>query len=448
MKPKFAKGTGIRRRRGEQGQTILLVAVSMVALLSMAALAIDVVSLYVAKSEIQLAADAAALAGAKAIVDSGVTTVLSTDPGYTDAKANALSMANAAVGAIALQANPVAGAEPNPPTVTIVFQDPTGNNLPNDALVTVTLQRPNLPAFFSRLFGSQALSTTATATAEAYNPANISPATPIADQCVKPWLMPNCDPNNITAACQPLIDSSTGQVQDRIGLPFYLSADCSGGQAACLLKDSTPTYLGNQTMEYVPAQIGTTTIVSACASDQYQDSIAGCDPTPYTCGGAATVNWSPIDNPEFNGMSGDTGQGTSCLISAGDQISYAGPNWYDAPPQVRAGSGPLAGQLVTTSNSIVTIPIFAPFALPQSPAPVTIVGFLQAFVQSVGQNPHYSPTDTEHQADVNAVVMNIVGCSETSNGSPPITGGNGSAFNNVVSAGGNSTIPVRLITPP
>ena len=55
-----------RQRRQERGQTILLVAISLVSLLAMAALAIDVVTLYVASSQIQRAADAAALAGAKA----------------------------------------------------------------------------------------------------------------------------------------------------------------------------------------------------------------------------------------------------------------------------------------------------------------------------------------------------------------------------------------------
>ncbi len=63
----------LHRRSGERGQTIILVAVSLVSLLAMAALAIDVVTLYVARSEMQRAADAAALAGAKAFVDSGVT---------------------------------------------------------------------------------------------------------------------------------------------------------------------------------------------------------------------------------------------------------------------------------------------------------------------------------------------------------------------------------------
>ena len=64
-----------RSRSGERGQTIVLVALSIVSLLAMGALAIDVVTLYIARSEIQRAADAAALAGAKAFVDSGSTSV-------------------------------------------------------------------------------------------------------------------------------------------------------------------------------------------------------------------------------------------------------------------------------------------------------------------------------------------------------------------------------------
>src|SRR5450432_4908903 len=58
----------------ERGQTIAIVAAAMMGVLIMAALAIDLTTLYVAHGEIQRAADAAALAGAKAFVDSGVTT--------------------------------------------------------------------------------------------------------------------------------------------------------------------------------------------------------------------------------------------------------------------------------------------------------------------------------------------------------------------------------------
>jgi len=51
-----------------------MVAVSLFALIGIAALAIDLTTLYVARGEMQRAADAAALAGAKAFVESETTT--------------------------------------------------------------------------------------------------------------------------------------------------------------------------------------------------------------------------------------------------------------------------------------------------------------------------------------------------------------------------------------
>ena len=52
---------------------MVLVAVAMVAIIAMAALSIDVITLYLAKEEAQRAADAAALAGAQVISLSGLT---------------------------------------------------------------------------------------------------------------------------------------------------------------------------------------------------------------------------------------------------------------------------------------------------------------------------------------------------------------------------------------
>src|SRR5437764_876376 len=57
----------------ERGQTIVIVAASMVSLIALFALGIDVTTLYTARKEAQRAADAAALAGAKAFVSSGYT---------------------------------------------------------------------------------------------------------------------------------------------------------------------------------------------------------------------------------------------------------------------------------------------------------------------------------------------------------------------------------------
>ena len=60
-------------RNNERGVTMLLVVVAMLSMLGVIALAIDVITLYSARSETQRAADAAAIAAAKMLVDMGVT---------------------------------------------------------------------------------------------------------------------------------------------------------------------------------------------------------------------------------------------------------------------------------------------------------------------------------------------------------------------------------------
>src|SRR6266478_4049525 len=128
------------RRPRERGQTIVLVAVSMVSLLAMAALAIDLTTLYVAHGEIQRAADAAALAGAKAFVDSGVTTSPSNGALQTLAQTLAVDFASGAVGH-----NNVAGSPAQFINGTPQVNLNTGNlSAAGNPTVTVTLQRTGL----------------------------------------------------------------------------------------------------------------------------------------------------------------------------------------------------------------------------------------------------------------------------------------------------------------
>jgi hypothetical protein len=65
------KGGG--RLRKESGVTLLMVAVGMFALLSMAILSLGVVNVYMSSTQAQKTADAAALAGAEALASSGTT---------------------------------------------------------------------------------------------------------------------------------------------------------------------------------------------------------------------------------------------------------------------------------------------------------------------------------------------------------------------------------------
>src|ERR1700690_368353 len=57
----------------QQGITMVLVALAMIAIIAMAALSIDVVTLYLAREEAQRSADAAALAAARVLSISGIT---------------------------------------------------------------------------------------------------------------------------------------------------------------------------------------------------------------------------------------------------------------------------------------------------------------------------------------------------------------------------------------
>ena len=207
-----------RQRHHEQGQTIILVAISLVSLLAMAALAIDVVTLYVARTEIQRAADAAALAAAKAIADSGVTTLQISPPdsNLTAARSLAQTMATTAVTSLlsAPAINLVAG---NAPTLNTLTPIPIDWSRQGNPHVTISLKASNLPTFFSKIWGGSAASVTATATAEAYNPANLPNATitsitPIAPTSVKPWLVANVNPVD----SKPFVDPSTWVVDSSI----------------------------------------------------------------------------------------------------------------------------------------------------------------------------------------------------------------------------------------
>jgi hypothetical protein len=454
-------GTGAKRRR-ERGQTILLVAISIVSLLAMAALAIDVVTLYVASTEIQRAADAAALVGAKAMVDSGVTTLQPSDGDVVQGETLAQDMAISAVSAVVQAAvNKVAGGSPVLVGGVPTFSWAEGNGNPH---ITVTLQQANLPTFFAKVWGSKSAIASASATAEAYNPANQNPFTPIQTSCVKPWLIGNSDPNN---GGTPFVARTTGLVETPatsiLGKQFWLSSDCKGNGDDCtaLIVDppGNSNFSGSNFDYFVPAAVNPNPGKDICPSSTAapcgggndfladKQAIECCNVTSYTCGGNLSnpPNRTTTLNPAFPGdATSDLALGTECLIHASAEQSGQGQDSLDwttapfpnGPPQITAGSGPKKNSFVSTSSSIVTIPILdtqpgVPL-VGTPPYPVTVVGFLQAFVNSVDDLGVAG-----HHGDVNITVLNVIGCSQTPNGNAPAIGGNGA-----------SPIPVRLITPP
>jgi Putative Flp pilus-assembly TadE/G-like len=434
------------RRKQERGQTIVLVAISLVSLLAMAALAIDVVTLYAARSETQRAADAAALAAAKAVADSGFTTLPTGDPNYAAAQILAQTMATNAINAI-LTANPlinqVSGTTPAlVGTPTITSSSIPANSNPQ---ITVTLQVTTLPTFFARIWGNQTATVTASSTAEAYNPANVQNFTPIAPKGVKPWFVANIDPT--TAALTPFITPATGAIeQGVIGETFNLTADCKGGAGCALRTNHNPpkaTYsTTNPQVDYVPAQVTLNAndicpSVASCTENptypDYQYSIQCYDVNPYPCGGSVNnATWDNAVNPR--GAGGPSALGAECLIHAasGQDLLQGLGTWPTVPFTFKAQSGPQNTYVVTTSSSLVTVPIIDPKTFQHDAAfGVTVIGFMQAFINQVQDG-----TGGTDPGDINVTVLNIAACSSTPNGANPVVGQS------------TSPIPVRLINSP
>ena len=429
------------RPRSQRGQTLMLVAIAMVSLLAITALAVDLVSLYAARGEIQRAADAAALAGAKAFVDASVTT----DPNRPQLQPIAQTMAQAYASAAAAQ-NLVSGGAPQfsaPPTFDFT-------TYPGNPRIYVTLERTGLPLFFARIWGGQFASVRATAIAEAYNPAysqsNTNSFVPTAPKCVKPFLVPNND--SAPGTTSPIyVDPGSGAPEPSalklIGGPLALVSACTNGGPGCTLlnRQKAPRkgqYLALQvrwTHQYCPAL--SSPGCSAATSD-FQQSIQCCDGFPWNfaqCGNSATpAAWDPSINP--NRGSGPVENGLLCLIHT------TGSSQHDTldPSQFLAGTGPVLispgpytqslyglqpTDLMATSDSIITVPLFDN-SNPQLPANVTIVGFLQLFVSDVGQGPQ--------SGNFSTVILNISGCGQAMGST-------------AVSGGGISAIAVRLVRP-
>jgi Putative Flp pilus-assembly TadE/G-like len=461
---------GAASRSKERGITMALVAVALATIIAMAALSIDIGTLYQAKAEAQRSADAAALTAARLISISGLTgdpTAGNTDGTWADICGGATPYASqAAIKLAQAQQNFVAGAPPSTVNVTYGAGSAGGTAADCSTLgpafainptVTVTVKRTNLPIFFAHIFSLfnstySGINVSATATAEAYNSANSASVAgsmiPVQPRCVKPWILPNIDPANPSNPLflNPfLVATGNGSIGNPgiypngvIGESFNINADCNAGGAAnaCVLTTASPGYSGG-VLHYIPAQISgtpTAAVVSGCSTTGYQAAIAGCDQnTVYACGTANATNYDLTENPVYpTAPTGDTATAAACLTNypGGQDTLVLGVY----PFKIEAGmSNPLVAQgvvndndVVTTSNSIVTIPIFDSPALTATPLPaqVTIVGFLQVFINSV---------DTTTTGNVNVTVMNVSGCSNTAT---------------TAAVNGTSPVPVRLITPP
>jgi hypothetical protein len=423
--------------------------------LVMAALAIDISTLYLAHSEAQRTADAAALAGARAFVVSATTSDLGPSS-QTVARALALQL----IGAV-LQQNLIAGqpGQLTPPLGTYPIFDYSN---PSNPKITVSVQQQNLPTFFSRIWNRVPNTVSAIATAEAYNPSGSSANPPVSAQCVKPFIVPNQDPEHPTGPTtfQPFINLGDGAITNPgriwsfgagvVGEWITFNVNCLGVVPGCpagpaKAQNNPPSHCTplntNCSLDFVPAAPPASPLsCPSCGGGgrQLEQNIACCNTAALSCNSATPMTQmiTDLNGPPPPHASVD--QGLQCLIHQNptlgmDSLDPTGfPFNGGAPFRFVAGANnPLtlapnpvvaSGDGVSTSDSIITLLIADSFNTVPTPPTADIVGFMQVFIVQGNGGGGFT-----------GVVLNVSGCGTTAGTAAPIVGG------------GISPIPVRLI---
>ncbi|MGH9354277.1 MAG: pilus assembly protein TadG-related protein, partial [Terriglobia bacterium] len=308
-------------RPSERGATLYIVAGAMVVLLGISALAIDLVSFYLARAQAQRAADAGALAGASIFVSQGC---LSTG-GCSAGGPQEASATQQAV-TIASQ-NLVAGLAPAAATIGTAFNYPN----PEEPQINVTVYRDAahgnpLPTYFGKIFGIATVNVSATAWAEAYSPSGTGGVS-IGVECIRPFLVPNCDPNhpvlqgnpeaNLNCACggtgQPGDCSPSGDYMENYFDPttgaVVNPGDClwNTGSMSCTGKGVVGAYW--QLHDNAAPSQWYTIAFTGQSGAAYRQNIFTCAPQAIAC------------NPSLNTLNGKkvgpTDQGIQTLIHAG-----------------------------------------------------------------------------------------------------------------------------------
>lgn len=449
----------LRLRRRERGQTIVLVALCMAALVAVAALAIDVTTLYVARNEAEKAADTAALAGAKAFVSTGFT---SGGLGSPSSGAAQSLVCNGSTGFADEQA--IAAANQTKISGTVPSSVTTTCNLSNSGnpQISVTVTRTGLPTFFSKIFSSSVSQVSATSKAEALNPSGLTSGTRrITVGSLRPWLLPNCDYSHTT----PLNNNCPNGPAAYYVIPGSNHALANSGsfigqtlQLRQLLPGIIPVDLLNK---YYALNMPTTNTLScpssgavscadvAPASPGYYETIACANSTALRCGDTV-----PVDALQSGILAPlDADDAVKCMIHATDYGANKGQDEFNfsaigTPITIDGGGNnpnpALQGATnVSRSDSVVTVPLWDPAAAlcnPGNAGPLprctsfTISGFMQLGIKQIDQGVlGVTP------ATIQAVILNVSGCSSSTGTS--ITGGASSTS----SPGPSSPIPVRLV---
>jgi len=414
------------KRDTERGISLFMVAGGLAVLLGVAALAIDLASLYVARNEAQRAADAGALAGAKAYVESGCISGGAGACGATTFTDLAKSRAVAAAGQNSVGGVLVSSLSSNCVTATPLNLSGT------DPEISVTVARTAgcgnaMPTFFARIFGILSGDVSSTATAEAYNGPNICAG------CIKPFLVPNCDPasNHLVSKNNPNANANC-QIGSQYA-PYFVNPT----SGAPVNPGPTPTGVDGETWTLhlqsdpkIPSQWYLVDV--GCGQGSQVACIAGCTTASWACG----KRLSTVQGNRVGQMDAVNTLIHACGFGPGtcqDQITFSG---NPPVPVITGGTNNPTPALRGTTNiwfsdSLVTVAIYDGSTLNPGKQDVAIVGYMTMFIQYVQS----SPPDKDL---ITSVILGISGC-----GTATPTCGSGT-----ISGGGGSLFPIRLVRNP
>lgn len=347
-----------RLLREEGGNTVLIVALSSLALLGLGALAVDLGVIYTKRSQMQKTADIAALAGAQALINSS---------GNTDAartEAIAAARANLATGDVperAVQSGDIAFG--NNPDINTHF---TSNRI--DVQVQRTAQAGNpVSLLLANVFGTGFASIRVAARAE---------AVPSCRSCVAPLSVPDkftwndkCDPDS-KLRNNGALDPSSACEMASVQLVGYSAADF-GTQVVLKFGDPTDTVVPGwfNPIDLPPVGQGS----PEAGASVYRERLADAgfclrDFGTYSVGPGSKIQVEP------GNMVGPTRQGIKDLI-AGDSAA----TWDPAKGVVNA-----AGEQNPHSPRIVRIPLYDPrLPITSGRNYLTVVKVASFFVESV-----------------------------------------------------------------
>ena len=449
----------MRSRAGERGATLVFFAFFILFLMCATALAIHHGMLYVARSEAERSADAAALAGANVFTGNCSADSTCETPSVQTAaalRAIAAAQANFVAGAPGdINCDLSSGLYASTTCPGIQFTDPTSSG--TEPQITVTAQRTGIPLIFARMFNVRVGNVSAVATAEAYGPG--------IQQCPTPFLIPNCDPNQGNATtgtdsnCSPAMAPFVKVISAGSN---YVSVPANPGPYDPNQK--TPGVYGEPwTLHYAYPNIQTGPSGGVVASQwsmaaygnngasTMAEYIASCPSFAVGCGSTVQTkqgNTPVVIDSAVNNLiehASYTGQGQGDGMGNGQD--YLNPIKYDInnnlypytydpcgdpifPFVVGSWSkavGNIGCSQFGNSASIIKAPVYEGNTLNPGMNQVTVVGFVVLFLDSsqVAPVPGVGMEET-----IQADVLNVIGCG------------------NSTGTAGASPIPIRLIQSP